>query len=75
MTDVTHESEVGDHRLCSNCIGEVLLRGVVKQSGEERACDYCENNGTTMAIAEFAEYIETAFEQHFQRTATEPSSL
>ncbi len=69
------DSEIEQRRLCADCIGEAFLRSEIEQVGERGSRHYCGEEGLTASIGEIADYIDTAFEQHFQRTATEPTSL
>ena len=76
MTDVDNESsESEQRRLCADCIGEAFLRAETERLGDERKCDYCGEIGATLTIGELADYVDTAFEHHYRRTATEPTSL
>jgi HEPN/RES N-terminal domain 1/RES domain len=75
MKDSDDDTEVKDRRLCSGCIGEAFLRAEIEKEGESGTCHYCGKSGVTTSIDEMADRIETAFEQHYQRTATEPSLM
>ena len=75
MKDSDDDTEVKDRRLCSGCIGETFLRAEIEKEGESGTCHYCGKSGVTTSIDEMADRIETAFEQHYQRTATEPSPM
>lgn len=67
--------ETKDRRLCSKCIGEAFLRSEIEKEGEPGTCYYCDEHGVTTSIDEMADRIETVFEQHYQPTSTEPSSM
>lgn len=67
------ECEVGERRLCSDCVGEEFLRDKIAGHGDQADCFYCGSNGKTFSIDEMADEIETAFEEHFYQTSTEPS--
>jgi hypothetical protein len=43
--------------------------------GREAVCSYCGHEGRTFSIAEVADAFEAAFEEHFYRTASEPSGM
>ncbi len=75
MKDSDDDTEIKDRRLCSGCIGEAFLRAEIEKEGESDTCHYCGNQGLTISIDEMADRIETVFEQHYQCTATEPSSM
>jgi hypothetical protein len=77
MTDVisADDTEPEDRRLCSRCIGDAFLRTEIEKEGEPGTCSYCNEPGCTISIGDVADRIDTVFEEHFQRTATEPSSM
>jgi len=75
MKDSDDDTEIKDRRLCSGCIGEAFLRAEIEKEGQSGTCHYCGNSGLTVSIDEMADRIETVFEQHYQCTATEPSSM
>lgn len=70
-----HALEPAVRRICSNCVGEELLKEVIQTKGTLGRCSYCSQDGMTIAMEEMADRIATAFEQHFERTPSEPSSL
>ncbi len=59
--------------ICASCIGETFLRDLVMKEGSEGQCRYCCGIGRMIELDDLAARIETAFEQHFSRTASEPS--
>lgn len=69
------ETRIEQRRLCADCIGEPFLKADIEKDGEDGTCHYCEEDGKTTSIGEMADEIEAAFEHHYQRTATEPSSM
>jgi hypothetical protein len=62
-------------RICCECVGDNYLREQIEFRGEERNCSYCDGRGETFSIGEMADEVEKAFEEHFYRTATEPSGM
>lgn len=68
-------SELEKQRICSSCIGEAFLKAEVDRVGESAECAYCEKKGRTISIGELADYIASAFEDHFERTPTEPDGF
>jgi hypothetical protein len=58
--------------LCAICIGESYLRQKVEDEGEEQTCSYCDTVGQCFTIEAVADLVETAFEQHYTRTNTDP---
>jgi hypothetical protein len=69
------ENDLPARRLCSECVGEAFLSKEIENEGEVAVCSYCNVEGRTFSIEKMADRIETAFEQHFERTATEPSGM
>ncbi|TIC85170.1 RES family NAD+ phosphorylase [Crenobacter intestini] len=59
--------------ICKNCVGEEFLRAEIERAGGEACCDYCyDSEEKTWTIGELAECVERAFEEHYERTSTEP---
>lgn len=69
------DTALADRRVCSACVGEKFLRARIVDSGEQAKCFYCDQEGRTFSIDDMADEIECAFEDHFHKTPTEPSSL
>lgn len=69
------EYDINERRLCSDCVGEEFLSAKIVTHGEHATCFYCDQAGKTFSIDDMADEIETAFEEHFYQTSTEPSSL
>ena len=62
-------------RLCFSCVGEAFLRAEIEKNGHDEMCSYCGSEGATFSIGEIANLVETAFEEHFYCTPTEPSGM
>jgi hypothetical protein len=78
--DVTDNNEndvevLKQNRVCCECVGEKFLRGEIERDGGELECSYCDSGAKTISLADMSDYIDTAFEQHFHRTSTEPEGL
>ena len=71
MTDHVDENRL----LCSECVGEAYLRSEIQRTGRDGVCFYCRTEGKTFSLGEMADHIESALDQHFYRTATEPNGL
>ena len=69
------EIDTEDRRLCSECVGELFLRSEIVKWGHKAVCSYCRHEGRTFSIAGVADAFEAAFEEHFYRTASEPSGM
>ena len=67
--------DLNNNALCSNCIGEAYLSRIVEDDGKCRMCSYCNQKGQTFLMDEICERVETAFKEHFIRTAAQPSAF
>lgn len=67
--------EVGSRRICIHCVGELYLMTEMIQSGSEADCHYCGKRDKTWPVAELADRVEKAFEQHFERTSENPTAF
>jgi hypothetical protein len=67
--------EVALKRVCYRCIGEDYLANEVRSTGKRRTCSYCGVRRAAVLIQDLAESIESAFEQHYKRTPTEPDAF
>ncbi|ACB36584.1 RES domain protein [Leptothrix cholodnii SP-6] len=64
---------LAEKRICCNCVREGFLSHLVSHDGTVALCDYCgDDEAKTRPIGDLADWIETAFEDHFVRTPTEP---
>ncbi|MDR1011567.1 MAG: RES domain-containing protein [Opitutaceae bacterium] len=60
--------------ICCTCVKETYLSLLIRREGTQTVCSYCEEENQCIKISELADKIELAFEQHYQRTSTEPDS-
>ncbi|WP_313316178.1 RES family NAD+ phosphorylase [Stutzerimonas nitrititolerans] len=67
-------AELNAKRICSDCIGEQYLSNDVAATGVVAKCDYCDQTEATWELEQLAARIETAFEDHYTRTADQPDS-
>lgn len=63
------------NRICSGCVNEWFLKTRIETEGLEANCSYCDHEAKTISIEELADRIEQAFEDHYERTPTEPEGL
>jgi hypothetical protein len=68
-------SEVEEFRICSGCIGEEFLKAQVERDGDTKECSYCGKTGKSFSIGQLADYVDTAFDQHYYQTSTEPTGI
>jgi len=66
----SHDKE---SRLCFDCVKDQFLRDKIRNEGEDDVCSFCDNSDKTFSLGEVADLVEVAFEEHFERTSTEPS--
>ena len=67
-------SDIEQRRLCTGCIQDDFLRSEVERQGEQSICNYCDKKALTASVSELAAKVDDAFESHYERTASEPSS-
>jgi RES domain len=66
------EGELGDRRVCGNCIREEYLSALIRASNQIATCHYCDEESPTISIDEAGDHVERALDHHFERTPTEP---
>lgn len=66
------ETPPSDRLVCTDCIGEEYVAGLIARTGVPATCYYCSNEGRTITIEELSERVERVIGQHYLRTATEP---
>ncbi len=67
-------SGLENRRVCFRCIGEDFLRNRLKREGQRLLCSYCGLMRKGFSLTELAEVVESVIEEHYQRTAEEPSA-
>ena len=72
---IEDSEELEDKRVCCNCVGEHYLCDLIEDTGLKGQCGYCGRAGATIPLEELADHVESAFEEHYSRTATEPDPL
>ena len=68
-------SELPTKFICFHCVGEDFLRGEVARSSESRACSYCDRVAPVFSVEQMADRVEAAFEDHYEKTPTDPDFL
>lgn len=66
--------DLKEKRICHDCVGEAYLSDEISAHGEVAPCAYCNGTAPTYTIEEMADRIEKAFDDHYTRTADQPSS-
>lgn len=75
MSALDDEDELANKRICHACIDEAYLAAAVQANGNAGLCAYCAETAASLTIEELADRIETAFADHYTRTANEPDSF
>ena len=71
--DTVSEDE-DQKRICAECVGEAFLSQQIEKEGQAGECSYCGGTRACIPIEELADHIETAFGDHYVRTANYPDS-
>ncbi len=61
--------------LCFGCIGEGYLRQKVEREGALSVCSYCGQKSRCFSIKQMSDVVESAFQEHYRRTAAEPDYI
>lgn len=69
------DEKLRDKRICAGCVGEPFLNQLIVKNGQKGNCGYCTNTDWTITLGDMAKIVDTAFQQHFVRTANEPDSM
>ncbi|WP_153511045.1 hypothetical protein [Rhizobium rhizogenes] len=73
---LTDNDDEDSKRICFQCVGDDFLSNRMKKDGLIARCSYCQNDDEpTFTIDEMADCVAVAFEQHYDRTSTQPSSM
>jgi hypothetical protein len=66
--------ELKAKRICFQCIGEEYLSAEIEHDGAIALCSYCGNTAKAITVEELADRVESAFEDHYTRTADQPNA-
>lgn len=69
MTDDLDDDDLAGKRICAGCVGDRYLKRVVREDGSKAKCSYCGKRRNAMPLGEFSNYIQTAFENHYELTS------
>ena len=59
--------------LCHHCVGDSFLSDEIRVQGRKLSCSYCGRIAKSYRICQLAERIEEVFDQHYVRTADQPT--
>ncbi|ABE62774.1 hypothetical protein Nham_1974 [Nitrobacter hamburgensis X14] len=65
--------ELKAKHMCYACVGEQHFSDEIHAKGKRAKCSYCEKTRRTYSLGKVAERVETAFEQHYDRTSDQPN--
>ncbi|MGA3846819.1 RES family NAD+ phosphorylase [Ralstonia nicotianae] len=74
MSNTNNDDDLPSKRICHECVRESFLSAQIEQSAPVATCDYCGELLASLTIEELADRIETAFEEHYNRTSDQPNS-
>ncbi|SDG06454.1 RES domain-containing protein [Dyella sp. 333MFSha] len=70
---MTNEADDQVKRICADCVGESFLSRLIRATGTPSTCSYCGfRRRRSWEIDALADKVETAFQQHFERTSDQP---
>ena len=69
--DLSHKKS---RHICFNCIGDEYVSRQVESHGRVKSCDECSNVRNTFTVIEIAQIVDSGFQTHYQRTASEPNT-
>jgi hypothetical protein len=69
---VNDTNNIKKKRICATCTKDKFLKHEIRSKGKKGRCSYCKSAVTTMRIEDFANYIDIAFEDHYERTSEDP---
>ncbi|WP_217983294.1 RES family NAD+ phosphorylase [Actibacterium ureilyticum] len=73
--DYEENEELIERKICDDCIGEKFLSDLIHKEGEEDECFYCQEEGICITLEELSDKIESAFDEHYEITASEPNGF
>ncbi|MDH4120713.1 MAG: RES family NAD+ phosphorylase [Deltaproteobacteria bacterium] len=66
-------NDVGEKMVCSDCIGNELLKEEVQTEGTKGSCSYCGKKKKGILISDLAEKVESVIDDFFQLTDEDPT--
>lgn len=75
MNANAEDIEPENRRLCACCVQEPYLKDLIETRGDECECTYCEVIGRTYSIADVADLVEKAFEEHYVQTSDDERGM
>ena len=69
------QDELEAKLICWECVGEAYLKDEIASKGAAGKCAYCGRKRKSYTLLELSARIETAFSEHYERTAADPDSM
>lgn len=69
-----NEDDDNQKRICCGCVKEAYLAQQIEKDGQAAECSYCGETLACITVEELADHVETAFDEHYVRTANYPDS-
>ena len=64
-----------EKHICVSCVGDSFLKSVMTAEGDDEECSYCSCKEKTISIEDLADRVERTFNEHYERTATDPDAF
>jgi hypothetical protein len=64
-----------DAQVCSECIGEEVLKNLILSGGEPGQCTFCGSKANCLALERLANEIHEVIEENFYLTSSEPEGM
>ena len=62
-------------QICIRCVGEQHLAAALRADSKKGQCAYCNRRRKGVGIETLADHVERAFEDHYERTPSEPNAF
>jgi len=64
-----------DAYVCSDCIGDKILKEIVPSEGEPEQCTFCGTNANCLTLENLANQVHEVIEKNFYLTSNEPEGV
>jgi RES domain-containing protein len=65
-------NNINNNEICSRCVGEEYLKGLIEKANKNGKCSYCNRIGNTISLLKFSNHVNKAFQRHYSRTPVDP---
>jgi hypothetical protein len=63
-----------DSHVCFKCIGDPIVKKIVKDGGKKRLCSFCKSRRQSLTITKLAEVVDPVFREYYSKAPDEPHS-